>query len=253
MEWKKTSLTRLEVHEVLEEGGADECGLGANGEIDWEIDSKVVRIGECLLQETRPLLANCTDLSAAVRTNLEHLVSTTAHDARARSLTVENRLSVGVAHLVGARAARNALVDGANHIAGRCLDGESVGAARAGHGATSTTSAQHKLAIDAHHFLSKIVDDVHDESSLGAAALAGAAACLLEGVVDLKSDSVHNDVFVVRLPSEGDLEQFVFLLNLDVIDDCEILETGRDIVVPFRLLHPIRSIIDGRPGLVLDR
>ncbi|GMS98577.1 hypothetical protein PENTCL1PPCAC_20752, partial [Pristionchus entomophagus] len=244
--------TLLEVHEVDEEGGADERGLGANREIEREADSEVVGVSECLLNESRPLLANRADLSAAVGANIEDLVATAAHRARARTLAVENHLSILVAHLIGAGAARDALIHRADHISGWCLDGERVRAACARDGAPKAAATEEELAVDAHHFLSIIIDDVHGESTLRSAALTRAASRLLVGVVDLLSDSIHDDILVVRLPAESDLEQLPLLFYLHIIDHGEILEARRAVASSRRLLHPIASVLDGRSGLQFD-
>ncbi|GMS98575.1 hypothetical protein PENTCL1PPCAC_20750, partial [Pristionchus entomophagus] len=158
-----------------------------------------------------PLLANRADLSAAVSANVEDLVAAAAHRARARTLAVQHHLSVLVAHLIGAGAARDALHSVSHHISGRCLDGESSMCQGRRTRSPKAAAAEEELAVDAHHFLSVIIHDVHGESALRPAALTRAASRLLVGVVDLLSEAIHDDVFVVRLPAESDLEQLPLL------------------------------------------
>ena len=72
-----------------------------------------------------------------------------------------------------------------------------------------------------------VVHDLHLEGSAGAAAHSGEAAAVLLGEEDVLAERVGDLIFVFRLPPSEGLQQLHLLLDEEVVDHGEVLQSRR--------------------------
>ena len=204
-------------HEVDEKRGRQHGGLAVHVQVHGESDAEVVRIGQRLLDQARPLLANLPHLGAVQGVDPEHDVPAAAELA-ARRNDAQLLRARAVAHGEFGLHHRAYLLDPADGGAFRRLHFQLLLAAAAPAAAAAQRTREPK------DLLLLVVGDAHVERSRSAAALAIAAAGFLRGQVDLLAHGILHRILVGCLPSGERLQQLDFLLDEQLVDLGEVLQ-----------------------------
>lgn len=104
-------------HVVNKKQCPEQCSLHPHVQVHRKVDAKVVRVGEHLPRNARPLLGDFAHLVALVGDDLELNVTADAKSTE-RSLDSQHRVSTGVLDAELGRKDGPVLLDHADHVAG---------------------------------------------------------------------------------------------------------------------------------------
>lgn len=210
----------LKEHKIDKKASSHKYSLHLNIHIQRELNTEVVCVGKDFLQQTSPLLTDPTNRlpSAILAFELKVNVST-AVAGHAGPLKLHHSLLVG-SHdgefgVTGVPVLLYVAYGGSRR--GLNLHLLQAAGAPAGHAAVRSDQS-YDLSVH-------IVFDLHVKAAQGTTAVACAAVIFLFGGVDLLTQTVLDLVLVVGLEANECLQQLHFLMNKDLVNLSEVLQT----------------------------
>lgn len=194
---------RFKIDHIYKHTSAKQDGFQANVEVDREVDGEVICVSKPLLREPGPDLADGADLRDAVQS--EHLegdvpLAAATENVPGRSLDQEHRLSRRVHHVQGRLAEAAVLLDRAQQLSSRGLDGDPL-------------AVDGSRLVEVDDYPLSDVGDIHLERSTHLEAVPGTAAGLLLCEEENLSPTVLYVVFVLGFEVGEQFQHLHLLLD----------------------------------------
>lgn len=223
------AMTTVDTHD--QKACAQHDRLHFHVQIQRECDAEEIRIGEHFARQARPLFGDSAHLLSIVGGDLELDIAAKRETAQ-RPLDAHHRVAVGILDGECRTEYRPFLLHGTDRIARRCGHFHALQAARE----TATGAGQRSVQID--DGVPIRVHDFHVERPSRTATVARTAVVLLDGPVDLLTETVLDGVLVVCLEAGERLQQFDLLLDQQLVNSSKVLEPRGTVRQSLWNVHP---------------